>query len=90
MAKTRGFWLSQMLLVTVLYAAAILLYMNGMHSHLVVKIALITLAAHLIEIPVAFHVLRDRQPQALRLIIATFFFGLLWWIPAKRGLFAVS
>lgn len=90
MAKTRGFWLSQMLVLTVLYAAAIVLYLNGMDTHLVVRIALITLAAHLLEIPVAFYVLRDRKPQALRLIVATFFFGLLWWVPAKRGLFAVN
>lgn len=90
MFKTRGFWLSQMLVLTMLYTAAIVLNLNGLTSHVVVKVAIVLLAAHVLEIPLAFYVLRDRNPQALRVMIGTLLFGLIWWIPARRGLLAVS
>ncbi|MFA5939953.1 MAG: hypothetical protein WC809_11415 [Sinimarinibacterium sp.] len=90
MFKTRGFWLSQMLVLIVFYAAAIVLSLNGLTSHVVVKVAMVLLAAHILEIPLAFYALRGRNPQALRVMIATSLFGLIWWIPAKRGLLAVK
>jgi hypothetical protein len=34
--------------------------------------------------------LRDRQPQIPRLLVATFLFGLIWWVPARKGIFVVS
>lgn len=90
MLNTRGFWLSQMLVLIVFYAAAIVLSLNGLATHVVVKVAIVLLAAHLLEIPVAFYVLKGRNPQALRVMMATLLFGLVWWIPAKRGLLAVN
>jgi hypothetical protein len=90
MFNTRGFWLSQMLVLIVLYAAAIVLSLNGLTSHVVVKVAIVVLAAHVLEIPLAFYVLRGRDPQALRVIGGTLLFGLIWWIPARRGLLAVN
>jgi hypothetical protein len=85
MFDRRGFWLSQMLVLILFYAAAIAFCLSGQAAHLVVKIAAVLLAAHVLEIPIAFYVLRERNPQTLRVIVATLLFGLVWWIPAKRG-----
>ena len=90
MFNTRGFWLSQMLVLILFYGAAIVLSLNGLTSHFAVKVAMVLLAAHVLEIPLAFYVLRGRNPRALRVMIATLLFGLIWWIPAKRGLLAVN
>jgi hypothetical protein len=48
------------------------------------------LAAHLLEIPLAFHMLRGRNAQAPRVIVGTLLFGLIWWVPARRGVFSVG
>jgi hypothetical protein len=90
MFETRRFWLSQMLVLIVFYAVAVVLTLYGMTTHWVVKVAVVLLAAHVLEIPLAFYVLRARNPQAVRVMIATLLFGLVWWIPAKRGLVAVN
>ncbi len=90
MLETRGFWLSQMLVLLAFYAVAIVLSLNGLGSHVVVKVAMVLVAAHVLEVPLAFYVLRGRNPQALRVILATLLFGLVWWIPARRGLLAVN
>ena len=90
MSDKKGFWYAQMLALLALYAGAALLALNGQGTHTVVRIALIVLGAHVLEVPLAFYMLKARKPQALRLIAATLLFGGLWWVPARRGLFAVA
>lgn len=89
MLDNRNFWMAQMLGLVLLYAGGLVLVAQGQTGHLLVKLDLIILAFHLLEIPWAFKVLKDRNPQPLRVVAMTFIFGLLWWVPAQRGLFAV-
>lgn len=90
MFRSRTFWLLQMLALAALYLAAAWLAIHGMTAHVLVQMAGIILAAHVLEIPLAFYMLKERQPQVLRTMFATLLFGLVWWIPARRGLFAVK
>ena len=90
MTHDKRFWQALMFGLLVFYAWALV---QGLAHGLMqrpVLLALAFFAAHLIEMPIAFRVLKDRKPDRLRVIAATFVFGLVWWIPAKRGLFAVA
>lgn len=91
MLNNRNFWFAQMIVLLALYAAAIVLALQG-HGieHIVVRIAVIVLAAHVLEVPIAFYMLKARNPQSLRLVVATLLFGLVWWLPARKGLMAVA
>jgi len=85
----KPFWIAQNLALLVLYGAASVLCSTGQSGHLVVLLATVVLVAHVLEIPVAFKVLKDRKPAALRVILGTFLFGFTWWLPAKRGIYPV-
>ena len=90
MTQTKGFWLVLMAGVLVFYAYASLQFLAHGLMQRPVLVALAFLVAHVLEIPVAFSRLRDREPDPTRVVIATLVFGLTWWIPASRGLFAVK
>jgi len=85
----KPFWIVQNIALLGLYAAASVLCSAGQSGHVVVLIAAVVLAAHVLEIPLAFKVLKDRKPAALRVILGTFLFGFTWWLPAKRGIYPV-
>ena len=72
----KGFWIVQMIVLLAVYAAAAWVAMDGD-------------TAHVLEIPLAFVRLKGLNAQPLRVIVLTFLFGLLWWMPARRGVFAV-
>ena len=59
-------------------------------GHRSILVAAIILGLHVLEVPLAFLMLKGRNAQPLRVIVCTLAVGLLWWVPAKRGLFAVS
>lgn len=89
MFDNRNFWIAQNVGLVLLYLAGLVLVMQGNTGHLLVKLDLVILAFHFLEIPWAFKVLKPLNPKPLRVIVMTFVFGLMWWVPAKRGLFAV-
>lgn len=84
------FWISQMVFLIAVYLVAAVKLAQGDSSHLIVTIAAILLAAHALEIPLAIRVLKDKSPSIARLLPLTLLFGLIWWIPARRGLFKVN
>jgi hypothetical protein len=85
----RNFWIAQNVGLVLLYLAGLVLVIQGNTGHLLVKLDLIILVFHLLEIPWAFKVLKPLNPQPSRVIVMTLVFGLLWWVPASRRLFAV-
>lgn len=89
MLNNRNFWIAQLLGLSLLYIVALVLAWQGQTSHWIVLLAVIILIAHVLEIPLAFRMLKPRNPEPLRVVVLTLIFGLLWWVPAKRGLFAV-
>jgi hypothetical protein len=89
MLKQRGFWYLMMAACLLVYVAGAVLAWRGELRHPVVLLSAVLLVAHVLEIPMAFKRLSGRNPQPLRVIVATTLFGLLWWVPASRGLLAV-
>ena len=89
MFESRNFWIANMVGLVFLYAGGLVLAIQGQSGHLLVKLDVIILAAHLLEVPWAFKVLKGKNPEPLRTAVMTFVFGLVWWVPAKRGIFAV-
>lgn len=90
MLNTRGFWAALMAAIVLLYAGGALLLLLGQPSHPLVRIAALVLLAHVLELPLAFRALRGREASVLRVTGATLAFGAAWWLPARRGLFAVA
>lgn len=84
------FWISQMVFLVAVYLLAAFKLAQGDSSSLIVTIAAVLLAAHALEIPLAYRVLKDKAPSTARLLPLTLLFGLIWWIPARRGLFKVN
>jgi len=89
MLDRRNFWLAIMAAIALLYVGALWMILQGSPAHPLVRISIIFVLAHVLELPLAFRALRDRSPQRGRVIAATLVFGAAWWVPAKRGVFAV-
>jgi hypothetical protein len=90
MTNDKRFWQALMAVLLALYATALLLAAQGATGHVLVRLAAIVLIAHVLELPLAFYLLKGRNPQAARAIVATLLFGGIWWVPARKGVFAVS
>ncbi|MDO9451670.1 MAG: hypothetical protein Q7J29_02300 [Stagnimonas sp.] len=90
MTNTKGFWIVQMVGLTAFYAWAAMHFLQGDSGHRSVLVAAIILGLHVLEVPLAFVMLKGRNAQPLRVIACTLLFGLIWWVPAKRGIFAVN
>lgn len=89
MLNNRSFWVANIAVLLVVYAGGLWFLLQGQSGHWLVLLCAVILAAHLLEIPLAFGKLKPLNPQPLRVAVLTFIFGLLWWVPAKRGLFPV-
>lgn len=87
--NSKPFWIAQNIALLVLYGAASVLCTTGRSEHFIVLLATVVLVAHVLEIPVAFKLLKDRNPAPLRVILGTVLFGFTWWLPAKRGIYPV-
>lgn len=90
MLDNKGLWLVQNIALAVFYLVAVGLLAVGQPHHWVVLVAAVLLAAHVLELPLAFLVLRGRQASPLRVLMMTFLFGYTWWLPARRGLYPVN
>ncbi|MGJ8668671.1 MAG: hypothetical protein ACSHXK_04195 [Oceanococcus sp.] len=92
MTQSKGFWLFNNIGLMVFYiAVSIFAFNTGADmSHPAVMVAVLILAAHVLEIPLAFKVLAPQQPSALRVVLGTTLFGFTWWLPAKRGIYSVA
>lgn len=89
MINSKGFWMANMAGVIAFYGWAAWHVAQGDTGHRSALLALIILGLHVLEIPLAFAQLKTLRPAPLRVVLGTFVFGLIWWVPAKRGLFAV-
>ncbi|MGH8454013.1 MAG: hypothetical protein ACRES4_03030 [Nevskiales bacterium] len=87
--NNRNFWIANILGLLGVYAGGLFFALKGQTGHWLVLLSIVILVAHLLEIPLAFMQLKARNPQSLRVVVLTFIFGLLWWVPARRGIFPV-
>ena len=89
MTNDKRFWQALMAGVVAFYAYAGYMALTHGLMQRAVLLALVILASHLFEIPLAFKKLKSLNPDATRVVLNTFVFGLVWWIPASRGLIPV-
>lgn len=89
MLTQKNFWLLLMAGLSLFYFYAANLAYHGQTQHWTVWVALALLVAHVTEIPLALRALKSQHPTMPRLLILTLLYGLLWWVPAKRGMFKV-
>lgn len=86
----KEFWLGAMALIAFIYLIAlVLLMLVGTHTF-IVKLALLMLAVHALELPIAFKRLAPRKPRPQKLVPLVLLFGAAWWVPAQKGLFPVA
>ncbi|PTU29072.1 hypothetical protein [Stenotrophobium rhamnosiphilum] len=90
MQNKKSFWGVQMALISLVYIFAAFKALSGDFSHPTVLISALLLAAHALEIPVAFYALKGRSASVPRVLLLCLLFGLVWWVPARRGVFAVN
>jgi hypothetical protein len=89
MLDNRNFWFANSLALLAVYAGGLWFLWQGETGHWLVLLSAVILFFHLLEIPLAFRQLKSLNPQPLRVAVMTLVFGLLWWVPARRGLFRV-
>lgn len=89
MTNNKGFWIANMVGLIAFYSWAGWQLAQGDTGHRSVLVAAVILGLHVLEIPLAFAQLKALKPAPLRVVLGTLVFGLIWWVPAKRGLFAV-
>lgn len=90
MMDSKGFWIFNNVVILAFYGFAAALLMAGNMQHWIVLVAAAILIAHVLEIPLAVKVLKDKNPSFGRLAIGTLLFGYTWWVPAKKGIYAVQ
>ncbi len=90
MMNSKAFWLGNNAVILGLYAVAAVLYFQGQTSHWLVILAAVIVVAHVLEIPLAMKVLKDKSPSMGRLIVGTILFGFTWWLPAKKGIYKAA
>jgi hypothetical protein len=89
MLDNKALWLAQNLALIVFWLAALGLLAVGQSRHWLVLAAAVIFAAHVLELPLAFAVLRGRGAAPGRVALMTLLFGYTWWLPARRGVYAV-
>jgi len=84
------FWYPAHCVQIAFWLTALWLLCSGHSGHWVVSLATTMLISHIVELPLVFRMLRERKPAAARVIPLTILFGLTWFVPARRGVFAAN
>lgn len=90
MTQRKSFWIASNVALSVFWLAAIIFAATGKSDYWLVPIAAIVLVAHALEVPLALYFLKGRQASPIRVCVMTLLFGYTWWVPARRGIFAVA
>lgn len=89
MMDNKHFWLAQNIFLLAVYACGIAHIAMGDADAIMVWVGAILLVIHVLEIPLAYLVLREQNPAPLKLAVHTLLFGFTWWLPARRGVYEV-
>ena len=89
MLDNKNLWYLMGASLFVIYGAGLYFLLAGQPGHLFVRLSAIILVAHALEIPLALKKVRERQPSVPRVAALTLVFGLVYWVPASRGVFPV-
>ncbi|MDR3416164.1 MAG: hypothetical protein P4L83_08260 [Nevskia sp.] len=89
MLDNKFFWYPQQLFLVGFWLASAWLLLHGQTKHWLVGLATVMLITHALEIPLVLRLLKGRDPAPAHVSLMTLIFGLTWWVPARRGVFAV-
>ncbi|MAA73656.1 MAG: hypothetical protein CMN28_02990 [Salinisphaeraceae bacterium] len=84
---SRPFWLTVGVLAVLLHLGGIYLYATQGFENLWARLWGIIVVLHVLEIPLAFVMLRGRGIAWGLTIWNTLVFGFAWWVPARRGVY---
>lgn len=87
MLDSKPFWRVVDLAVLVFWLAVAALLYTGQREHPLVLIGAIFIVAHVLELPLAYRLLRGRGFPAAKVFVMTMVFGFTWWLPAQRGVY---
>lgn len=87
MIENKRFWLAANALTLVLHAAGIGFYAAQGFSSPVTQLWALIVAIHILEIPMAFIAVQDRNIVWGATVLKTLVFGFTWWVPARRGVY---
>lgn len=87
MLDSKPFWQSVNLGAVVFWVAVAALLYTGHREHPVVLVGAIFVIAHVLELPLAYRLLRGRGFPAAKVFVMTMIFGFTWWLPAQRGVY---
>jgi hypothetical protein len=88
MLRNPRFWILQNLLTVAFWLTALGFIATGQTQRRLPLIAAIVLAAHVLELPLAFRLLRGRGLPPLKIVGMTLVFGYTWWMPVHRRVYA--
>lgn len=88
MLKNKAFWLLHNIVVIAFWLTALAFIATGQTERRLVLVAAIVFVLHVVELPVAFRVLRGRNLSPLRIFTMTMLFGYTWWLPVRLGAYA--
>lgn len=89
MTELKQFWQVNNAVLVALYMIAAVLVIDGRTDHWGVILVAVILVAHVLEIPLAMKMLKEKNPSIGRLVVGTVLFGFTWWVPAKKGIYKV-
>lgn len=80
------FWATLIFGLSLFYVVAAVIALRGEPHDRMVIVALVLVGLHVLEMPMAWFKLRALKPSPIRFLVLTLLYGLLWWVPASRGL----
>ena len=88
MFKNKTFWLLHNVVAIVFWLTALAFIASGQTERRLVLVAAIIFGLHVLELPVAFRVLRGRNLSSLKIFTMTMLFGYTWWVPVRVGAYS--
>lgn len=83
----RSFWLMLAVGGVILHLVAIWLYATQGFENVWVRLWGIIVVLHILEIPLAFLMLKDRKVPWGLTVWNTLVLGFAWWVPTRRGVY---
>ncbi|MDX1668292.1 MAG: hypothetical protein R3194_02640 [Limnobacter sp.] len=84
--KNDRVWYALQMGLVVFWLIVPLVGLLGYTVPMLTLIALLILAAHVLEIPLAINMLKDQDIPKGKIILNTLVFGFTWWLPVSKGL----
>ncbi len=89
LADNRRFWLACNGILMVLHVIGIFFYVSHGLEQPLATLWAIVLLIHILELPLAFLLLRGRHMAWGTTVIMTLVFGFTWWVPTRRSVYHV-